>query len=1279
MQPSNERSIRRQIFWLAAALIAGSGTILVASLAYERSQATQTSLRATTSLALVIAEQTTRTLQTVDQRLQLAAVSVARLQTQQNVNEDSARAVLRQHLQELPFVRAMWVLDEKGRIQYDTDTGNIGIDLSDRAYFQVHKNQTNTALYLSKPIRSRTTGTWLISAARPLRSENGRLQGVIVAAIEPPYFDELWRQVELGEGGSVALLHRQGDLVMRTPFSEAAMGKNFASSPLFQDHLPKAASGHFLDQSLIDGLARLFVYRTLSAQPDFLIVVGTSLDSLLAPWRQYAISAACIWLAASALIAALCWILARSWLRQDLAHSDVEHMAQRLRLGTDAAAVAVWDWNITKDEWYVTDTYSTMLGYEAQDGLGNRQEWVDRIHPEDRDAVTEKIKAVLAGHDIPYQYEARLQHADGTWRWMSVVGRVLERGPDGRATRLLGVRTDITQASQAREQLRLSEENLAITMQSIGDAVIATDRSGHITRMNATAQRLTGWTLDEARDRPLADVFKIIDAQTRQPAASPVDLVMRHGEVVGLANHTALIARDGREYQISDSGAPIRDAQQNIVGVVLVFSDITEQYQVRQALAESEERFRTMIEWTPSPIAVHIRGVIVYANPAALKLFGAKDPGDLVGQPMLERVHPDFREVVAQRTQAVVQSGLAAPMLEEMFLHLDGTVLHLEVQGTRIVYDGEPAVQVSLHDISSRVKAEQALRKTEESLRQVAMHTQTILDNLMDGVVTITPQGIVESINQAAGMAFGYEASEVIGRNIAMLMPEAHQPHHDNYLQHYARTGERRAIGKKLELEGRRKSGRLFPMSLQVSEISVGGKTTYVGVVRDITQHRQDVEEIRRLAFFDALTELPNRRLLTDRLRQAILSSARTGHHGALMFLDLDHFKQLNDTRGHDVGDLLLQQVAQRLQACVREGDSVARLGGDEFVVLLESLSQQETEAATQAELIANKILQALGQPYVLRDMAYDSTPSIGIVVFSKEQEEIDELLKKADVAMYQAKSAGRNTARFFDPAMQAAATAYAELEADLRRGLASREFVLHYQIQVDVHGRTIGAEALVRWAHATRGLVSPAHFIGLAEETGLILPLGQWVLRSACQQLAQWATHDVTRQWAMAVNVSAFQFAQTGFVATVAAALSESGVNPRLLKLELTESMLVNDLAGVVAKMNQVKAMGVGFSLDDFGTGYSSLSYLKRLPLDQLKIDQSFVRDILSDASDAVIARTIIALGRSLGLKVIAEGVETAEQRDFLVEMGCEAFQGYHFGRPVPATELLTDDSAQS
>jgi diguanylate cyclase (GGDEF)-like protein len=506
-----------------------------------------------------------------------------------------------------------------------------------------------------------------------------------------------------------------------------------------------------------------------------------------------------------------------------------------------------------------------------------------------------------------------------------------------------------------------------------------------------------------------------------------------------------------------------------------------------------------------------------------------------------------------------------------------------------------------------------------------------------------------------------------------MLMPTTHSARHQGYLDHYQRTGEARVIGSTREVHGIRKGGGEFPIGISVTQISRNGRPIFIGLVRDITQRKQDEEEIRRLAFYDPLTSLPNRRLLMDRVKQALVTSARTGQHGALMFLDLDHFKQLNDTLGHDVGDLLLQQVAQRMRACVREGDSVARLGGDEFVVLLESLSMQPQEAAAQAEAIAGKVMAALGQPYTLREHTHSSTPSLGIVIFLEDNESIEELLKKADVAMYQAKAAGRNTVRFFDPNMQAAAAARAALERDIRSGLALGEFVLHYQVQVDAHGRTHGAEALVRWNHSVRGLVSPAEFIPVAEETGLILPLGQWVLEEACAQLVKWSRTVPTAHWVVSVNVSAIQFVQDNFVESVALALQKTGARPDHLKLELTESMLVHDVDDIIVKMSAIKAMGVGFSLDDFGTGYSSLSYLKRLPLDQLKIDQSFVRDLEIDSSDAVIARTIIALGHSLGLTVIAEGVETARQRDFLLGFGCDAFQGYFYGRPLPVHALIT------
>ena len=443
------------------------------------------------------------------------------------------------------------------------------------------------------------------------------------------------------------------------------------------------------------------------------------------------------------------------------------------------------------------------------------------------------------------------------------------------------------------------------------------------------------------------------------------------------------------------------------------------------------------------------------------------------------------------------------------------------------------------------------------------------------------------------------------------------------------------------------------------------------GFTMDITDRKRAEQEIERLAFYDALTGLPNRRLLLDRLQRSIAAGQRTKAQGALLFIDLDNFKDLNDTLGHDMGDQLLSQVAARLVGSVREADTVSRFGGDEFVVMLENLSADLHEAATQAETVADKLLASLNEPFELDGGQHYSTPSIGITLFGEQRLTVDELLKRADLAMYQAKAAGRNTQRFFDPDMQAAVNARSNLEADLRQGLARGELMVHYQPVVDHDGKLVGAEALARWRHPQRGMISPADFIPLAEQTGLILPLGQTVLHTACSQLAAWAQNPATAHLTLSVNVSARQFRQAGFVAQVLGTLKDCQADPHRLKLELTESLLLGDIEDTIERMEQLKKEGVGFALDDFGTGYSSLSYLKRLPLDQVKIDQSFVRDVLSDPNDAAIVRTILALAKSLDLEVVAEGVETAGQLGFLRLHGCEGFQGYLFGRPVPLEEM--------
>ncbi|SFE45224.1 EAL domain-containing response regulator [Paracidovorax wautersii] len=625
---------------------------------------------------------------------------------------------------------------------------------------------------------------------------------------------------------------------------------------------------------------------------------------------------------------------------------------------------------------------------------------------------------------------------------------------------------------------------------------------------------------------------------------------------------------------------------------------------------------------------------------------------------------PDFQHVDASGRDYVRSEHAAQGVPLQMpasYVRRTHTGRHVEVRTRQLPSGGRVR---SFTDVTDFIAAQEALRTSEARWRSL---TQLSSDWYWEQ----DTQFRFVRVEGANRLITGLESNDIMGKTPWELSDFGMSQ--ERWQAHRAQL-QAREVFYDLEIEYSMPDGSTIWVSVSGEPFygADGSFLGYRGVGRNVSDRKRAEAQIERLAFFDELTGLPNRRLLMDRMERVLATGARMGQYGALLFLDLDNFKGINDTLGHEWGDQLLQQAALRLSGSVRASDTVARLGGDEFVVVLSGLPDDEAQAVIEVRALGQKLLELLNQPYLLDGREIHNTASIGTALFHGREETTHDLLKRADLAMYQAKAQGRNTLCFFDPQMQTTANARSALEADIRLGLQRAEFLPHYQPVVDAEGRVLGAEALVRWRHPQRGMVPPYEFIQVAEQTGLIMPLGQLMLRTACLQLADWSLRPETAEWTVSVNVSAHEFRHPDFVQQVTAALQESGASPRRLKIELTESLLLHDVEDTIAKMQELRAQGVGFSLDDFGTGYSSLAYLKRLPLDQLKIDQSFVRDVLTDPNDAAIACTIVALAHSLGLDVVAEGVETEGQREFLLRNGCRRFQGYLFGRPAPAEQML-------
>ncbi len=807
------------------------------------------------------------------------------------------------------------------------------------------------------------------------------------------------------------------------------------------------------------------------------------------------------------------------------------------------------------------------------------------------------------------------------------------------------------QVRQRTAQLDRERQRLQVLLQAIPDLVWMKDVAGVYRFCNPMFERYMGRLAAEIVGKTDFDFVEKDDADRFH--RNDAEAIASKHPTINEENVT--FADDGHQALLETTKTPIHGAHGELLGVLGVARDITRHKQTEMALQESERRLHTILDSVEAYIYIKDRNYrYQYAN-RRLRDFYNKTMNDIVGLDDTELFDAQTAAMLRRNDRRVIEQGERVALEEITFGKKKGSrTVNFSV---KLPLRDDTGAVYALCGISTDITAQKAVEST---LRVAATAFES-----QEGMLITDADTVILRINQSFADMTGYAAEEVVGQTPKMFVSDRH----DNAFYDKLWSMVNASGSWQGEIWDRRKNGDVFPVWMAITAVKGedGSVTNYVATHTDITDRKTSEEQIRNLAFYDPLTLLPNRRLLTDRLQHALATSSRSRREAALLFIDLDHFKMLNDTLGHDKGDLLLQEVARRITACIREGDTVARLGGDEFVVMLENLSSNNLEAARQAESVGEKVLNALGQPFDLHGREYRSGASIGLTLFNAPENSSEDLMRRADLAMYQAKASGRNNLRFFDPKMQAEVSARAALETDMRTGLEQHQFELHYQPQIDAHGDVTGAECLLRWRHPQRGMVSPAEFIPLAEDTGLILPLGQWVLETGCRQLRTWQDQPDKAQLSLAVNVSARQFHQEDFVQQVMSALHLTGANARQLKLELTESLLVSNVNATIEKMLALKEMGVSFSLDDFGTGYSSLSYLKRLPLDQLKIDQSFVRDILTDSNDATIATMVIALAASLGLAVIAEGVETKAQRDFLAGLGCHAYQGFLFSRALP------------
>ncbi|SIQ28892.1 bifunctional diguanylate cyclase/phosphodiesterase [Aquipseudomonas alcaligenes] len=934
--------------------------------------------------------------------------------------------------------------------------------------------------------------------------------------------------------------------------------------------------------------------------------------------------------------------------------------APLLLAALNGAHLGAWYWDIESGRVSWSRGAQALFGLDPKQPLRRTVDYIELIPEEDRAKVRHLFQQVLNGHPMAAPLRHRIHWPDGSLHWLEISGRP-QIDANG-CKQVIGVVRDITEQQQQQQALHDSQErlNLALESANLGtwDWHIPSDTlysSGRAASLHGLA--------GEPYHGKSSQFFQRVPEQDqklmRQTYREILEQAQREYQV------TYRIRLDNGETRYLESTAKLhRDPEGQPLRMAGILMDITERVQREQRLASSEEKFVTLFQASPEPICVsRIRdGVFVEINPSFSQTFGWS-PEEIVGRSAPE---VGFWVDEQQRNQLFAKLSQDQHLSSEIarFRTKGGNELTCVVSSRFIRVDRQLCITTTFRDITERQAAEAALKASQEKFAK-AFHSSP-------DAITITERdsGRFIEVNEGFCRLTGYRPEEVIGRTAAELQVWVNPEERQRMVEAILRDGR----VYHLEMHGQHRSGKLQLVEVSVEPIELNGTPCLLLTARDIGELKAAQAQAQHLAYHDPLTNLPNRALLMDRLVQQIALLKRHDLHGALLFLDLDHFKHINDSLGHPVGDAVLKMVTARLEASVRQEDTVARLGGDEFVVLISGLEGKRNEITRQVRQVAEKLRGLLAEPMLLEGHRLQVTPSIGIALLPDHGDNPTDLLKRADIALYRAKDSGRNTVQIFRKAMQEAASERLRLENDLHLALARGEFELYLQPQVDARaGSVIGAEALLRWNHPTLGMQSPAHFIQVLEESGLILEAGAWILNEACH-VGSRLMHEglVGREsFQLCVNISPRQFRQNDFVERVERCLEQSKLPASMLKLEITEGIVIHNLDDTIAKMRRLKKLGLSFAMDDFGTGYSSLTYLKRLPVDVLKIDQSFVRDATSDPNDAEIIRAIVAMAHSLNLEVIAEGVEQAEQLEFLLQQGCHHYQGYLFSKPLPLPEF--------